>query len=216
MKRLITKTTIILLIIAAISFIGHLFIYPSLPDQIPIQWASDGSVNTYGNKYMDLVLAGLPAIIIVLMTFMPYLDPRKANYKKHSHAYNLILTGITVLLILCSWLSALSGLGYKVSITTLIPLGIGILFIIIGNIMPQIRSNYFLGIRTPWTLENADVWRKTHKFGGIIFIIEGLFFIISAFFRSVTLVNYIIAPLIILSIIALYIYSYAIYKKLQR
>ena len=215
MKKLLDKKTIILLSIAIISLIGHLFIYPMLPEQIPIQWGSDGSVSSWGEKYMDLVLASLPVLIVLMMKATPYMYPRSANYRKHPQAYNIVLVGVTLLLIACSWLSAFAGLGYNVNIQTLIPAGIGILFIALGNTMPQIRPTYFFGIKTPWTLENPDVWRKTHKFGGILFCIMGVLFILSAFFGSELFVHGILVPVILGSVAVLYIYSYILYRKSQ-
>ncbi|WP_418474096.1 SdpI family protein [Frisingicoccus sp.] len=215
MKKLFDKKMIVLLIIAVISLIGHVCIYPMLPERIPIQWSSDGSVSNWGAKYMDLVLAALPILILLFMKAAPYIDPRRANYRKHPHAYDIVIVGVTLLLIACSWLSAFSGLGYDVNIQTLIPAGIGILFIALGNTMPQIRPTYFFGIKTPWTLENPDVWRKTHKFGGILFCIIGVFFLLSAFFGSELFVHGILVPIILGSVAILYIYSYIVYRKMQ-
>ena len=212
MKKLFDKKIIVLLIIAVISLIGHVCIYPMLPDWIPIQWSSDGSVSNWGAKYMDLVLAALPILILLFMKAAPYIDPRRANYRKHPHAYDIVIVGVTLLLIVCSWLSAFSGLGYDVNIQTLIPAGIGILFIALGNTMPQIRPTYFFGIKTPWTLENPDVWRKTHKFGGILY---GVFFLLSAFLGSEVFVHGILVPVILGSVAILYIYSYIVYRKIQ-
>lgn len=216
MKKMITKTTLILFIMTVLSFIGHLFIYPRLPDIIPVQWGSDGSVNSYGGKYIDLIMAALPIVILLLLTYMPYIDPRKANYRKHRHAYSIMTIGITLLLIACSWLTGLAGLGYSINIQTLIPVGMGILFIVLGNAMPQIRSSYFFGIRTPWTLENPDVWRKTHKFGGILFCIIGVLFIISAFIGSSQFSNIILLPVVLGSVAMFYIYSFIVYKQLTK
>ena len=215
MKKLFDKKMIVLLIIAVISLIGHVCIYPMLPERIPIQWSSDGSVSNWGAKYMDLVLAALPILILLFMKAAPYIDPRRANYRKHPHAYDIVIVGVTLLLIACSWLSAFSGLGYDVNIQTLIPAGIGILFIALGNTMPQIRPTYFFGIKTPWTLENPDVWRKTHKFGGILFCIIGVFLLLSAFFGSELFVHGILVPIILGSVAILYIYSYIVYRKMQ-
>lgn len=214
MKQLFTKTTWILLILCILSFIGHLFIYPMLPDVIPIQWSSGGEVSNWGKKYMDLVLSALPILVMFLMIVTPNIDPRKANYAKHGHVYNMFLVGITLLLIACSWLSALAGLGYDVSIHTLIPVALGILFIAFGNRIPQIRSNYFFGIKTPWTLANDDVWRKTHRMGGILFCIMGVLFIIAAFLDNSSFVAMILTPFILGSVVFLYAYSYLVFRKI--
>lgn len=214
MKKHFTKTTWILLILCILSFVGHLFIYPMLPDAIPIQWGSDGQVNSWGEKYMDLVLAALPMITLFLMVTLPNIDPRKENYTKHASIYNLSTAGITFLLMACSWLSTLAGLGYDVNIHTLIPLIIGVLFLALGNHMPKIRSNYFFGIKTPWTLANDDVWRKTHKMGGIIFCIMGIMFLMASFLPQVTFIPQILAPFIIGSVFFLYGYSYLLFRKI--
>ena len=99
MKKLFDKKMIVLLIIAVISLIGHVCIYPMLPERIPIQWSSDGSVSNWGAKYIDLVLAALPILILLFMKAAPYIDPRRANYRKHPHAYDIVIVGDTLLLI---------------------------------------------------------------------------------------------------------------------
>lgn len=214
MKKYFTKTTWTLLILCIISFIGHIFIYPMLPDVIPIQWGTGGEVTNWGEKYMDLVLAILPIGVLILMIITPYIDPKRENYKKHNHVYTMFIIGITLLLIACSWLSALAGLGHNVNIHTLIPVTLGILFVAFGNRIPQIRSNYFFGIKTPWTLANEDVWRKTHKMGGILFFIMGILFILSAFIGSSSFVSVILVPFILGSVVFLYGYSYLVFRKI--
>lgn len=215
MKKFFTKTTWFLLILCILSFIGHLIVYPMLPEMIPIQWSSSGEVSSWGQKYMDLILALLPIVIMFLMMVTPKIDPRKANYNKHSHVYHLFLVGITLLLVACSWLSALAGLGYDVNIHTLLPLALGCLFIAFGNHMPQIRSNYFFGIKTPWTLASDVVWKKTHKMGGILFCIMGILLIISAFSRSTSFVKMILVPYVFISILLLYGYSYLVFRRTE-
>ena len=214
MKKHFTKTTWILLILCIISFIGHIFVYPMLPDVIPIQWSTGGEVSNWGQKYMDLVLAALPIIILFLMVFLPEIDPRKENYKKHIHVSLLFTIGVTLLLIACSWLSVLAALGYNVNIHTLLPVAIGIMFIAFGNRIPQVRSNYFFGIKTPWTLANEDVWRKTHKMGGILFCIMGILFVIGALIDNSHFIEFVLVPFLLGSIIFLYVYSYLDIKKI--
>lgn len=119
---------------------------------------------------------------------------------------------ITVFMILCSWASVFAGLGYEMRMGLLIPILVGVLFIILGNFMPQIRQNYFFGIKTPWALASEHVWRKTHKFGGIIFCIMGIFMILVPFLPQAFQAGVMFIA-ILGGTAASYIYSYLVYLK---
>ena len=75
----------------------------------------------------------------------------------------------------------MQGLGYNVPMSYIVPVIVGLIFIIIGNYLQRVRSNYFMGIRTPWTLSNETVWKKTHRLSGKLFFIGGLLILVSAF-----------------------------------
>lgn len=119
-------------------------------------------------------------------------------------------------LILVNWSVIAISLGVAVNISLIVPLGVGVLFIIMGNYMPQFRHNYFVGIKkTPWTLADEDNWKKTHYVGGYIFMIDGLLFIISGLIKS----EIAITALLVITLIStgfLYVYSYMIYAKSQK
>jgi uncharacterized membrane protein len=95
----------------------------------------------------------------------------------------------------------------------LVSLASGVLFLIIGNFLGKLTKNYFAGIRTPWTLENDEVWHRTHRLGGKLFVLGGLFTIVSAFMGMGL-------PVLIATVAATTIvttaYSYVIYRKLTR
>lgn len=155
--------------------------YPHLPPRVPTHWNFRGEVDGYSSRFVatfvfPFVMLGLAALFQVL----PKIDPRRTNYAKFSDTYWLIVNGI---LIFCGIVEALvlaNGLGAPVSIGRILPIGIGFLMIVIGNVLGRVQPNWFVGIRTPWTLSSDEIWRKTHRLGGRLFVIGGFLFILSA------------------------------------
>lgn len=168
------KTFFLTMTLSLISFLAMLIVYPKLPDVVPTHFGVDGKADGYGQKSILLGLGMVPAGLSLLFALMPRLDPKRKSYEKHKKAYSIMSIFVTLFLIFCVWISVFAGLGHEMNINRLMPLLVAVLFLIIGNFMPQIRQNYFFGIKTPWTLANEYVWRKTHKFGGMVFVIMGI------------------------------------------
>lgn len=208
------KTKIVLIVICVLSFLGQLYIYPQLPDVIPTHWGISGEADGFSDKSTALFLALVPLILLLAFQVIPKIDPRGANYKKHAKAYDYFITAFTLFLVAITWLSSLVALGADARVNQLVPVGVGILFLIIGNYMPQIRSNYTLGVKTPWTIESEWVWKKTHVMGGIVFCILGILFILTGILASELLGSLSLAVLLI-STAWLYLYSYLLYRKEQ-
>lgn len=209
------KKNNMVIILSLLSLIGTFIIYNQLPEQIPMHWNIRGEVDRYDPKYMVLIIGALPLALAILKKVLPHIDPRKDNYKKHGPAYSKIVFFTTLFLILVNWSVIAISLGVAVNISLIVPLGVGVLFIIMGNYMPQFRHNYFVGIKTPWTLADEDNWKKTHYVGGYIFMIDGLLFIISGLIKS----QIAITALLVITLIStgfLYVYSYMIYAKSQK
>ena len=211
MKK-IKKQTVILLILCVLAFLGHMLLYPSLPEIVPTHWGFDGEVNGYSEKSTTIFLALLPLLLTILFQVIPKIDPRGKNYEKHEKAYDIFRFILILFLIGMIGMTDAAILGYPVAINRLIPVGVGILFLVIGNYMPQIRNNYTLGIRTPWALENEWVWRKTHAMGGIVFCITGILFILSGIFPFAWL-NAVSVAAVFIGVFWLYLYSYLAYQK---
>ncbi|HPJ01947.1 MAG TPA: SdpI family protein [Candidatus Limiplasma sp.] len=198
--------------LSILSFIGQLLLYPSLPGSIPIHWDSGWQVNGYAAKWAAIPIALLPLAMVLLMKVLPKIDPRRRNYDQFGDAYAVVTVALCVLLIAATWLSAAVALGVEVNAGLVLPLLGGAVLLVLGNFMPQFRQSYFLGIRTPWTLANAEVWRKTHRLGGLLFCMLGIAWGVSAFVPM----GGIMAGLLIAVIIILFAYSYLIYQKLDQ
>lgn len=208
-----SKTTKKLLYtLCILSYIGIIISYGFLPEMIPTHWNFEGIIDDYSNKKMIFILGIIPIIMMLLFDKLPNLDPKKQNYMKHQKAYGVVQLLIVLLMILLSWITIAVSLGMELKINVIIPVFIGIMFIVMGNYMPTIKPNYFFGIRTPWTLANEIVWKKTHKVGGYAFAISGILFLIIAF---VTIEEIMIGCIILMFILLMSVsaYSYVIFRN---
>lgn len=145
-----------------------------LPDRVPTNWGFDGQV-TYGPKSSMWLLAGMAPAIALMMRFLPKLDPKKKNYEKFQNLYDgfAALFPLFVGLVFIITLVETFRPG-TVNVGRVITAFLSALFIGIGCIMGKIKPNWFMGIRTPWTLSDPDVWTKTHRLGGWVFFLVGL------------------------------------------
>ncbi len=209
------KQTVFLLALSILSFLGHLFIFSRMPDTVPIHWALNGEPNGYANKLATLFLALLPLLMLGLFKVVPKIDPRGKNYQKHEKAYDVFCLCLVLLLIAVNWISNGAILGYPVSISRLVPAGVGILLIAVGNYMPQLRTNYTMGIKNPWTLESEWVWKKTHAMGGMIFCLMGIVMALNGIFQTV-LMSRIALGTVLGGVLFLELYSYLLYRKWKK
>ncbi len=206
------KRNILLLILSVLSLAGQFILLPKMPDTIPIHWNAAGEIDGYGSKYVSLILAAVPLLITGLFILIPRIDPRRQNYQKHNKAYSIFCVFAVLLFIGFVWITNAAAMGWPVSMERIVPVGIGLLFLVIGNYMPQIRSNYTFGIKTPWALESPYVWRKTHAAGGVLFCICGIVMIAAGIITTKWMATLSIA-LIIISVIGLYLYSWLLFRK---
>lgn len=199
--------------ITLLTLVAWLITLPHLPATMPIHWGANGEADGFATKINAMILTvGIMVLIYFIIAFVPRIDPRKENYKYFSKTYNILLNAVLLLFFFVNMSTILQGLGYNVPMSYIAPIMAGLVFIIIGNYLQRVRSNYFMGIRTPWTLSNENVWKKTHRLSGKIFFIGGLLILISAFlpdgYKSV-----IMWGSIVLCVAVPYLYSYLAYKK---
>ncbi|OXS78076.1 SdpI family protein [Domibacillus enclensis] len=200
-----------LIIIAAfvISFIA----IPYLPDQIAIHWGPSGEADDYTSKWFGAFFGPLMLIFVGgLLAAAPKMDPRKQNYPKFAGSYHVIINATVTLLFIVHLLILANGLGYAVKMDVAIPILIGLLFIVIGNYMPRVRPSYMVGFRTPWTLADDRVWTKTHRTGGLLFVIGGLIILLTAFMPVSLRITAFIIVVLFITVIPL-VQSYLLYKR---
>jgi len=205
-----------LLLLIAFSLILGIYVYPMLPDQVPSHWNFQGEIDGYSSKTWGSF--GLPLMILgfyVLFLVLPLIDPRKENYQKFARSYAILKYALTIFFFLLYIAIIGFSLGYPIDINRLMPMGIAILFIILGNYMSTVRHNYFMGIKTPWTLANEKVWIKTHRIGGKLWVFSGIIgfiaqILLPAWGSKLTLV------LVIGSALFATVYSWWYYQKVTK
>ncbi|QGP91322.1 SdpI/YhfL protein family protein [Neomoorella glycerini] len=181
-KEMITRDWPALVVLGAMLVAGIL-VYPHLPDLVPAHWNFRGEVDNYFSRFWGaFALPLMTGGIYLLMLFIPYLDPKRENYPRFELAYRVVRLGLVFFLAVLHTTVLVVALGGPASLVNrVVPLAVGILFILIGNYLPQARFNYFFGVRTPWTLASEEVWRRTHRFSGYAFILAGFMFVVAAF-----------------------------------
>lgn len=168
-------------ILAVCNLLLAVIFYPSLPDRIPMHWDVNGTVG-YSNKSQLFLMCGMAILFAVMFDVLPHIDPRKKNYQKFGPYYDGFCVIMQVFLLLMTGIILTESLRPgTLSVPMITMLGVGILFLFIGNIMPKVKSNFYMGIKTPWALSSEEVWRKTHRLGGKCFFLLGILMMISAF-----------------------------------
>ena len=201
--------------IIAIQIIVGIFGFIVLPDTVPIHWGMNGQVNGYGPKWVNtfllpLISIGIYVLIRGLIAAGPRLGGRQATAANLQVA-KVIIAGIILFMLVLQLAIIAQSLGFGFDITTVVMLAVSVLFIFIGNYMGKMRRNFWMGIRTPWTLTNSVVWERTHRLGGWLFVAVGLIGIVCSFIPSLRLWG-IVVPILVVCVF-LYIYSYVIYQQ---
>ena len=208
------KTTIVLSIILIAFFAIGIFSYLTLDkEKIASHWDESGQVNGQMGKFAGIFLMPLIAIgLFILFIMIPKIDPLKSNIKKFKNYYDSFVVVLMFFMLYIYITTILFNFGYKLNMTTLIMPAIALLFFYIGSIMKYLKKNWFIGIRTPWTLSNDKVWEKTHKLSSKIFKLLGIIILLGLFFPTKYLILIILIPTLSAAF-GLVIYSWWIYKK---
>jgi uncharacterized membrane protein len=207
----ITIWIIIILTFGLAFYFYHLF-----PAFVPTHWDMMGNINGYSSaRFAAFFLPCFSLGLYLLLTFIPLIDPERKRYRQFAESYSAIKLTIIGFLTTVYVLIGFNGMGYHVQFELIIPIMVGGLFIIIGRYLRDIKHNWFVGIRTPWTLSSEEVWNKTHKLASQLFVVGGVVMIILALIPAYEkFVSYLV--LIALMVIIPIIHSYFLYQASLR
>ena len=197
-------------------FLYLAYIWNQLPERVPMHWNIQGQIDRYGSKSeLVLIILSLPVLIYLILLAVPLIDP-KYKIKKMGDKYRKIRFLVTALMSLLAIYIIYSVKNASFTQPGYLFLLLGILYAVLGNYMKTFQPNYFMGIRTPWTLENEEVWKATHRLGGVMWFAGGLLIIAASlvlgpkanliFFLTVTGIIAIIPV----------VYSYVKFKELEK
>ncbi len=203
------------LLIAVAAVVSYYF-YQNFPARVPTHWNFRGEVDGYSSSafgafFMPVIMAAMYVFFLIL----PYLDPRRERYSEFAPVYHLVKNLILVFMFILFILTGLAGLGYGVDISFYVPVMIGALFIALGLLMGKVKMNWFMGIRTPWTMSSEAVWIKTHRAAPFTMTVSGLMIAATVFTPSpvAKLTLFILA--IAAVAVCLPVYSYILFRKEQ-
>lgn len=183
MSKPIDALAVIRVVLVALMFAAGAVLYPWLPDMVPTHWGLEGQPDAFSSKIWGAWIMPLMSLVfLALFPLLPKMDPKRENYERFKGPWNVIQTSLVGFLAYVYGVSIYATF-YPESGSFMgraVMFGIGILFIILGNVMGKVRQNYFVGLKTPWTLDDPEVWQKSQRFAGRMFVLAGLAFIVES------------------------------------
>lgn len=193
-----------------------IYVWPRLPAQVPTHFTIGGQPNGYTSRAdMWLLTLGLPLGTALFFSLLPRLDPKRrldgdsANFQKLRLAVVSLLSGL-------AGYSLHAGLHPGATTGRGLVVMLGLFFAFMGNYLTTVQPNYFVGIRTPWTLESPTVWARTHRVGGIVFCVAGLLIAGLALLVPPAYMQMIFISLVLLTAAFSYGYSYLVFRQEER
>lgn len=213
MKKFIKKNKNTLILTSLVILLPVVFgvaLWNKLPNTMPTHWGVGNKPNGYSSKAFTVF--GIPAIMLLLQFFSVWAtskDPKSDNINNKMLAFVFWIIPICTVLV-CS-ISYAYSIGVNVNVGMFVMLFLSILFIIIGNYLPKCKQTYTVGIRVPWTLSDIEIWNKTHRFAGIIWVIGGISMLIMSF--DIKRTYWMIFIMLSFICFVPILYSYIIYQK---
>ncbi|MFC5437965.1 SdpI family protein [Rhodanobacter umsongensis] len=207
------RTLIVSVLFMAIAVGTTVWLYPRLPAQVPIHWDMNGLANGYAPRFWGaamwpLLISGLAVLTVVL----PAISPRRFEIEPFAGIYGALMLVIQGVMLVIGMTALLVGAGFALPLSTIVPLAVGVLLMVLGNYMGKLRKNFFIGIRTPWTLASDAVWERTHRLAGWVFVLAGMAMVIATLAHAmpgwglVAIVAMLLIP---------YVYSFFAYRAIE-
>lgn len=202
--------------VALLMLLAGVLVYSHLPARVPVHWNIKGEIDGWADRSIpNLFFQPLLVLVMTLLAWaLPRIDPLKRSYRRFQGSYYVIIDVIVAFLALLYGLTLYAAFHQTLPVGTIVPAAVGLLLALMGNQLSKVRRNFFIGIRTPWTLASETVWVRTHRIGARIFVLGGLAATIGAFLPAPW--NFITFMICVLgaSLLTLLI-SYLIYHRLE-
>ena len=203
------KTLIITSLICLLPMLVGALVYSRLPEQVATHFDLQGNPDGWSSR--PFAVFGLPGILLAVNLLIPFALQADPKHKNMSGALvNIVVWTVPVVSLLCSGLTLGRALGYDLRIEMVLPVFMGVLFILIGNYLPKTKQSYTMGIKLPWTLASEENWNRTHRLAGFLWVLGGVYFIVMSFIGW-SLAAFLI-PIAVMVLIPT-VYSYLLYRK---
>jgi uncharacterized membrane protein len=203
-------------LVVAAMFAAAALAWPYAPDSIPVHFGINGEANRYGGKPEGLLAMPLVALgVLILFKVLPRLDPLRERYAEFATPYGIATLAILVFLALAYATVLAAALGVALNPATVIVPLVGLLLMVVGSVLDRVRPNWFIGIRTPWTMSSERAWIATHRAGKWIFIGMGAVLVVAGLLQTAWLL-YLAIVACILGTLGLVAYSYVVWRDDRR
>lgn len=190
-----------------------LAVYGALPERVPTHWNVRGEVDGWSDRMRAaLMMPAMAAGIWVLLVVLRRIDPRRRHYERFDSTFWLLVNVMVMFFAAMHVLVLGAALGWPVDISRAVLVMVGLMFAVLGNYLPRVKSNWWMGIRTPWTLESEEVWRRTHRVAGYTFVVGGMLAVVAALLPTTASFVLAMIGLTAAGIIPA-IYSYVAYRR---
>lgn len=180
---------------------------------VPTHWNAAGEIDDWGSRWMLLMGPGMQLFMLVLMPVIARVEPRRQHMAMSFGPLRTVLVALSALFAGITVLTVRAALGEEVDAGRWMVIGMGAMFIVLGNLMGKIRSTFTFGIRTPWTLSSEVSWVKTHRLTGIIWTALGLIVVVLGLVGIAgTIMLWIFMSGVLGSVVFAFVYSYVIWK----
>lgn len=209
----ISRANVLSLGLVIASFVMAFVLYGRLPDSIPTHWNVEGVVDGHTPKpWGPFVLPLVMAAVYLALVAVPRISPSGFRVTRFQGVFEGIQAALIAFLFLLNVLVLLAGIGVPVPMARVVPSATGLLFVVLGNYMGKFTKNFFCGIRTPWTLASDEVWLRTHRLGGRLFVLAGVIVFVSGLLGGgpvpvITAVSVVVVTPVV--------YSYVLYRRLE-
>jgi uncharacterized membrane protein len=203
------------ILLATLSLAGAVVAYFFLPDSIPMHWNIAGEIDSWGPRASIFGLGALPLACALLFRWLPRIDPNRGSYARHAKTFEILQLILVLGLAALVWVSIAVALGLPMDVGVVIRSLVGVLFIGMGNFMGRLKRNYFVGIKTPWALADDEVWRLTHRRGGVVFVAMGAVYLLSLLIPSGRALEAVIAASTLGGIAYTFLYSYLAWRRVK-
>lgn len=211
LSRFYRASAIVLVAQVALAAYGVWLVGPDT--QVPVHWGVDGTADGWASALVGFSIVPLiTAGIVALFAAIPRIEPRRRNLERSANAYRTTSIAVVIFLGVAQAVVVFASLGDGLPMSTLIGFGIGLLFIVMGNVMATVRSNFMFGIRTPWTLSSDLSWDKTHRLVGRLFVIAGLTLAALTALGNAELIVWVMVAWIAVILVVGFAYSYRVWK----
>jgi uncharacterized membrane protein len=190
-----------------------LLVYPRLPPRVVMHFDAAGQPNGYGSRLEAVILVPLVMLgLRALFELPPRIDPRRENYQRFGDTYWLMVNGLLLFLGALHVALLAYALGLPLRIDRVVAVAFGLLLVVIGSYLARVEPNWFVGIRTPWTLSSEAVWRGTHRLGGRIFVVGGLMCLLTVLVPTRAAFPVLVGVLLVCVLVSVVI-SYVLWKQ---